>query len=639
VPDVGASQVAPDGRQLHAIMATTRARRARVGSVSVRRDVAATIEEQRQLADRARLSGTVLDVVSALVVVLDAKGRIVRFNRACERLSGYGHEAVVGRRIWDVVVPPDEIAGMRAGFDSLKAGQFPNSVEGHWLTISGEQRLIRWENACVCDDHGALTHVVATGIDVTARRRADEKLEYELQLMRGLMENLPAQVYFKDRESRFIGISNHGARTLGLSDPAQAIGKTDFDFFTDEHAQQAYDDEQDIIRTGQARTSEERETRIGVPDKWVETTKLPLRDASHRIVGTFGISVDITDRRKAQQALRDRTRLFAALSQFSVAVNAIQDTARLVAALVDAVSAVVPADTVVITMLDQRDGRYRVKAARGLADGAVGATIEPGVGTSGRAISERVAIFTDSHPRAQATPSLQEYMVDASIRSVGVPLIRDGVVVGVITVGRAETAATFTQAECEVFALLGSHAALALANANLVEEVSALAIHDGLTGLYNRRHFDVALDLAIARFKRRAPAGNLAAIMFDLDSFGEFNRRHGHLAGDTLLREFGQILNNRLRSADIVARYGGEEFVAILEDCGLPEANRLADEVRSELEARSVKGADGRALRATVSAGCAVMHAAEPTKDALLGRADAALYMAKEAGRNRVVAA
>jgi diguanylate cyclase (GGDEF)-like protein len=190
-----------------------------------------------------------------------------------------------------------------------------------------------------------------------------------------------------------------------------------------------------------------------------------------------------------------------------------------------------------------------------------------------------------------------------------------------------------------VFALLGSHAALALANANLVEEVSALAIHDGLTGLYNRRHFDVALELAIARFKRHAPAGNLAAIMFDLDHFGEFNRRHGHLAGDTLLREFGSILKNRLRSADIVARYGGEEFVAILEDCGLPEATRLAEEVRRELETRSVKGADGRPLRATVSAGCAVMQTAEPTKDALLGRADVGLYMAKEAGRNRVVAA
>jgi diguanylate cyclase (GGDEF)-like protein len=222
---------------------------------------------------------------------------------------------------------------------------------------------------------------------------------------------------------------------------------------------------------------------------------------------------------------------------------------------------------------------------------------------------------------------------------MAVPLIREDAVLGVISVGRAGLEATFTDSEREVIALLGSQAALALANAYLVVEVSALAIHDGLTGLYNRRHYDAALDLAIARFKRRGPAGNLAAIMFDLDHFGQFNRRHGHLAGDAMLRLFGKILRERLRSADLVARYGGEEFIVILEDCGLPEAVRLADEVRRELAASSVPGADGQPLRATVSAGCALIDPADPTKEALIGRADVGLSMAKRAGRNQVVAA
>jgi diguanylate cyclase (GGDEF)-like protein/PAS domain S-box-containing protein len=479
----------------------------------------------------------------------------------------------------------------------------------------------------------------ATGIDVTEHRKVAEKLERDLLLMRDLMKSLPAQVYFKDLESRFIMISDQQARALGLSDPKDAVGKTDFDFFTDEHARQASEDEQDVIRTGQPHMSEERETRSGLPDRWVETAKLPLRDANEKIIGTFGISVDITARRSAEQALRDRTRLFAALSDFAVAINAIQGTAHLVTAIVDAVSAVVPADAVVLTMLDKKDGRYRVGAAKGLDQSAVGAIIEPGVGISGRAISERVPIFTDVVPRSEMAPSLRDYIVGASVRSIAVPLIREGIVVGVIAIVRSEAAPIFSQAECEVITLLGSHATLALTNAELVEEVSALAIRDGLTGLYNRRHLDVALELAIARFKRHAPAGQLAAIMFDLDNFGEFNRRHGHLAGDALLREFAQVLTDRLRSADIVARYGGEEFVAILEDCGLAQANRLAEEVRRDFEARTVKGADGRPMRATVSAGCAVLNTAEPTIDALLGRADVGLYMAKDAGRNCVVSA
>jgi diguanylate cyclase (GGDEF)-like protein len=190
-----------------------------------------------------------------------------------------------------------------------------------------------------------------------------------------------------------------------------------------------------------------------------------------------------------------------------------------------------------------------------------------------------------------------------------------------------------------VFALLGAHAALALANAYLVEEVSALAIRDGLTGLYNRRHFDAALDLAIARYKRRGPPSNLAAIMFDVDHFGDFNRNHGHPAGDAALRLFSEVLQQRSREADVVARYGGEEFVLILEDCGLPEAARRAEEIRRELEVRTVPGADGTPLQFTVSAGCAVIDPACPTGEALIGTADSRLFLAKRNGRNQVVAA
>ena len=340
-----------------------------------------------------------------------------------------------------------------------------------------------------------------------------------------------------------------------------------------------------------------------------------------------------------QQALSDRVRLFAALAEFAASVNAIREPGRLVAGLADAVGSVVPSDSVVITLLDRSDGRYRISAVRGLSQDAVGAIIQPGDGATGRAISERAMVFMDNVSGAAYNTALRDFMPYESARAAGVPLINEGTVLGVISVGRPESRAPFTQAEREVFGLLGTHAALALANAYLVEEVSALAIHDGLTGLYNRRHFDAELDHAIARFKRRTPAGNLAAIMFDLDHFGDFNRRHGHLVGDAMLRLFAEVLDERVRSADLVARYGGEEFVVILEDSALPEVVRVADDVRRGLEARNVPGADGKPVRATVSAGCAVIDPALPTKEELIGRADGALFMAKRAGRNQVVAA
>ena len=145
-----------------------------------------------------------------------------------------------------------------------------------------------------------------TLIDITERKQAEAALIEERHLLRTLMENLPDKIYFKDRESRFIRVNNADARLFGLSDPAKLIGKTDFDFFTDEHAQQAFADELAILRTGQPMVGkEEKETWPDGRVTWVSTTKMPLRDARGNIIGTFGVSRDITERKQAEQELRN----------------------------------------------------------------------------------------------------------------------------------------------------------------------------------------------------------------------------------------------------------------------------------------------------------------------------------------------
>jgi rsbT co-antagonist protein RsbR len=122
-------------------------------------------------------------------------------------------------------------------------------------------------------------------------------------LLHALMETLPDAIYFKDAESRFIRINKKQADRFGL-EPAQAVGKSDFDFFTEEHARPAFEAEQEIIRTGQPLLNlEEKETWPDRPPTWVSTTKMPLRDAAGNIAGTFGVSRDITDRKQAEEAL------------------------------------------------------------------------------------------------------------------------------------------------------------------------------------------------------------------------------------------------------------------------------------------------------------------------------------------------
>ncbi len=140
--------------------------------------------------------------------------------------------------------------------------------------------------------------------EITGHRRTAEALAQEQALMRTLMDTTPDHIYFKDRESRFIRMNRAQAQRFGLDAPEEALGKTDFDFFSEEHAQQAYHDEQEIIRTGEPVVGiEEKETWPDGSVSWVLSTKMPLRDETGAIVGTFGISRDITTHKQAEAAM------------------------------------------------------------------------------------------------------------------------------------------------------------------------------------------------------------------------------------------------------------------------------------------------------------------------------------------------
>jgi diguanylate cyclase (GGDEF)-like protein len=210
------------------------------------------------------------------------------------------------------------------------------------------------------------------------------------------------------------------------------------------------------------------------------------------------------------------------------------------------------------------------------------------------------------------------------------PLVAGGHPVGAIGVSSippltdAERAALSAAA-----ALLGPSAK----NAELYSEVQENSVRDALTGCFNRRHSLEVLDSEVRRARRAR--GACSVVMFDIDHFKRINDRFGHLCGDAVLAHVGQRMKAVLRSSDTKCRYGGEEFLVLLPDTPMAGARRVAEMLRKDLEQHRVRFND-QTLVVTASFGIAEVIAADDSSTTVIARADAALYHAKQDGRNCV---
>jgi diguanylate cyclase (GGDEF)-like protein len=226
--------------------------------------------------------------------------------------------------------------------------------------------------------------------------------------------------------------------------------------------------------------------------------------------------------------------------------------------------------------------------------------------------------------------------------SVCMPLLANGRCFGLLSLqcfdqdrDRERSSALGFQARLQLIYTAAEHISLALANLRLQETLRQQAVQDSLTGLYNRRYMSATLDREILRADREDSTVGL--VILDIDHFKRINDQHGHETGDRVLKCLGVFLKQRIRGDDVACRFGGEEFVLILPGVGLDDLVRRAERLCCEIaQGEFGVGVDGLPAL-TVSMGVGLYPAHADAQDDLLICADAALYRAKSAGRNRVV--
>ena len=247
-------------------------------------------------------------------------------------------------------------------------------------------------------------------------------------------------------------------------------------------------------------------------------------------------------------------------------------------------------------------------------------------GLCGRALVSRTTIIEND--LKNVSDHLDFYAESAS--RMCIPLVSFGQTLGVLVLDSAQPG-SFKASEIQPLESVADICATAIQNAHYVERVKQLAFLDGLTGIFNRRFFELRIAEEIER-ARRFRAG-MGVVMVDIDHFKRLNDEFGHLLGDEVLRQVSSVFHQQLRKIDVVCRYGGEEFAILLSQTHQQHALGVAEKLRKLVEGWQFPGVP---RPVSISVGVASFPDHGTTRDELVKAADSALYAAKQAGRNRV---
>ncbi len=290
------------------------------GIILVFHDITERKRAEEALRKEHDFTEAVLDTAGALVVVLDPDGRIMQFNRACETVTGYQEAEVLGRCFWEFLVPSDDLDGVLATWRRLQAGDFPNTHENQWLRKDGSRRLIAWSNTAIVHSTGEIRYIIGTGLDITERKRAEEERERFIKdidenrrQLQALMDSIPAGVFIADATGKLLQVNEYGKKiwggTVPLSGNWQEYG--DWKGYWPDTGKRLTAEEWATTRAltrGETILGEIVDIeRFDGSKGTVLNCASAVKDADGNVIGSITINLDITEQRRAEEALNQRT--------------------------------------------------------------------------------------------------------------------------------------------------------------------------------------------------------------------------------------------------------------------------------------------------------------------------------------------
>ncbi|MCX7874878.1 MAG: PAS domain S-box protein [Melioribacteraceae bacterium] len=253
------------------------------------------------------------------IVIFKPDGTILKVNDAALKMSGYSENELKSISNF-LFVHPDDVNSTQKQIKQILEGKISSyKTEKRYITKDKKILHTILSVAVVKKYRNKPTELIAIVENVSETKQAKSELAYEQALLNSLLDGIPDSIYFKDVNSRFIKVNKAMLRKHNFNNDQEILGKTDFELFGAEHAKQAFEDEQNIIQTGiPIINKEEKEDWLDGRTTWVSTTKMPLYDKDGKIIGTFGLSRDITDKVEAEEQIKNSEKLFRSLFENSI---------------------------------------------------------------------------------------------------------------------------------------------------------------------------------------------------------------------------------------------------------------------------------------------------------------------------------